>query len=199
MIITPLVTATPELKLMLLRSLHGQVVREGLVWQLEPLGPSEQAFLIESPEPFAHLILAAGRYRVSVSWQGAVHPLGELTLATHTCTDVAYLLPETLRAGDDYFFEYEAAQWFACRSQERELQSAHGFATLPLRDPNQTPAGEQGIQLKSHPLLRDAVQFDGVPPDSRPEPSQNRVALQLTLAQRLAATPSFLPAPSLVR
>lgn len=199
MIITPITTAVPELKLMLLQSLHGRVVRTGLVWRVSTIGASVPAQTWHSDQAFATFTLPAGRYAITVEFQGSEHRLGELELAARTCTDVAYYLPASVRVTDDYFFEYDPNQWFACRAQERELQSAHGFATLPLRDPNQAPTGEQGIQLKSHPLLRDAVQFDGVPPDIRPEPSQNRVALQLTLSQRLAATPSFLPAPTLTR
>lgn len=199
MIITPTSNPNPTLKLMLLQSVHGRVVRDGLRWQVVALAPvaSNQAWLSELAFPLFELSI--GRYAVTVTYAGSEYRLGEVELASRTCTDVAFYLPAEARVSDDYFFDYDAGQWFACRSQERELQSVHGFATLPLRDPNQTPTGEQGIQLMSHPLLRDAVQFDGLPPDIRPEPSQNRVALELTLAQRLAATPSFLPAPTPTR
>ena len=188
-----------ELKVMLLSSVNGLAVRQGLTWQLRPVSNSNNPML-ETDQAIGFFSMTEGEYAIAALYQGELLELGQVMLLKNTRTDIVFILADgAIRSSEDYFFEYDAKEWFACRQQERELQSVHGFATLPLRDPSMQMQGDYGSQLQAHPLLRDAVQFDGVPPSIRPDPSENKEALQLTLAQRLAAAPNAAPTPAPVR
>ena len=188
--------ANAILRLALMKSLDGELIHEGIVWWLKPNEASLAP--IEIAEAVACVTVTPGDYSLSLRYQGEDLALGQVTLAGFTEYDAVFVLPQILVTNpDEYYFDYDQAQWFACRSQERELQTAHGFPTLPLRDPNLQLLGEQSMNLKTHPLLRDAVQFDGVPPEIRPDPSQNKEALQLTLAQRLQAQATPMITPSM--
>jgi hypothetical protein len=184
------------LRLALMHSLDGELIHEGVSWRLIPKLASMAS--IHIPEAIACVTVAPGEYSLSLTYQEEALELGSLSLSSFTETDAVFVLPEVLvTEANEYYVDYDQALGFACRSQERELQTAHGFATLPLRDPQLRIQGEQSMTLKSHPLLRDAVQFDGVPPEIRPDPSQNKEALQLTLTQRLQAQATPLITPSM--
>ena len=188
-----------ELKVMLLSSISGLAIRQGLCWQLHAVSKPDKV-VAEKSEPIPLFSITEGEYTILAVYQDSLLMLGSVKLAKNTRTDMVFMLVDGLiQSSEDYFCEYDAKEWFACRQQERELQSTHGFATLPLRDPSTHMQGDYGSQLQAHPLLRDAVQFDGVPPSIRPDPSENKEALQLTLAQRLMQTPNATPTPAPTR
>ncbi|OGO90756.1 MAG: hypothetical protein A3F10_06710 [Coxiella sp. RIFCSPHIGHO2_12_FULL_42_15] len=187
-----------ELKLTLLSSISGFVVREHLQWQLQSFSSTKKMDI--SDDPIVLFSVTEGEYSIVALYQGERFEFGAVSLAKNTRTDMVFILANgAVRSSEDYFSDYDALVDFSRRQQERELQSKFGFATLPLRNPHHQIQGDYGSQIMAHPLLQDSTQFDGVPPDIRPDASENTQALQLTLAQRLAAAPGPTTTPSLTR
>jgi len=185
------------LKLTGLASLQGQVIQHGLQWQLHRISDRpEQEKIVISEEAQALFTVTADLYHIYAIYRGETIDCGEVQLAQNTLTDAIFVF-EHIDVDGDFFAEFSNVQDFNRRVSEREQQlDKYGAATLPLRDPNlNLPPGENSIP--AHPLLKDSVQFDGVPPDVRPEPSQNEMALQLTLAAQNNLTTA--PTPSLNR
>lgn len=186
-------TLSAELRLTLLASRQGHVVREDLLWRLQSV--SNSAELHESSEAQPLFSVTAGKYKIAVKYQDNLIELGEVELKQNTRTDCVFILNNEQK-GDEYYAEIDPADDFNRRQQERDLQSEHGHATLPLRDPNLEIQGDYGSQVMAHPLLAESAQFDGVPPDMRPDPAENEAAMQLTLAAQLTNQPNATSTPS---
>lgn len=187
-----------QLKLTLLASINGLVIREDLQWQLCSLASNK---IHTSDHGIALFSVAEGEYIISATYQSETLDFGQVKLLKNTRTDMVFILSKrTVTTSDDYFSDYDPIEDHARRQQERNLQSdRHGFAEMPLRQVDNQSQGELGSGYPPHPLLTDAKQFDGVPPNIRPDPSENTEALQLTLAHKLAAAPSAATTPSLSR
>lgn len=187
-----------QLKLTLLASINGLVIRNDLQWQLRAMAVDK---VHSSDEAIALFSVPAGEYIIFATYQGEDLDFGEVKLSKNTRTDIVFILEKrAVGSSDDYFSDYNKVVDHARRQQERNLQSdRHGFAEMPLRQVDNQPQGEMGTGYPPHPLLMESKQFDGVPPDIRPDPSENTEALQLTLANKLAAAPAAATTPSLTR
>lgn len=191
-----------QIRLTALASLQGNVIRQDLQWQLKAttsLNADQQPKILISEEPQPLFTVTAGVYQISIIYRGNNFDLGEVQLKQNTHTDTVFVLEAiAIETSDDYFADFTSEKDFLRRATERDEQSIYGGATLPLRDPNlELPPGDNGIP--AHPLLKNSVQFDGVPPDFRPDPNQNAAALQLTYAAQLQNNPGATPSPTLSR
>lgn len=183
-----------ELKLTLLASRQGRIVHDTISWCITNIS-NNKTEVHDSTLAQPLFSLTSGKYKLQVKHQENLIELGEFDLKQNTRTDLVFIL-NTDQVGDEYFSEYDAIEDFNRRQQERDSQAEHGFATLPLRDPAQQIDGDYGSQIMAHPLLAESAQFDGVPPDMRPDPAENEAALQLTLAAQLTNQPSAHAAPT---
>lgn len=183
-----------KLKLTALSSHDGRVIRHEIQWQLES-ADSEQSH--DNPNAQAEFVVTEGSYRIFVHYREEKLDLGLIELQKNTLTDAIFILNNgEFVSGGDYFSDYDAQVDFIRRSTERELQSEHGSASMPLRDPDSNIQGEMGAQVMAHPLLADKAQFDGVPPDMRPDPSENKEAVELTLSAQLTNAPGMTSSPT---
>lgn len=188
-----------ELKLALLSSISGLIVHDALQWHLRSLAENKEK-THNFDEAMAFFAVEEGEYAISATYLGETLEFGTINLVKNTRTDMLFIFANSeWHDSEDYFSDYDASLDFPRRQRERDLQSKFGFSTLPLRNPNNSIQGEYGSQIMAHPLLKDSVQFDGIPPEIRPDPSENREALQLTLAQRLSAAPGAAATPTLIR
>ncbi len=174
-----------ELKLTALSSRQGKVIHDNISWCLLRMS-KEQADLIKSKDPQPVFGVTEGKYQIQVIYKDETFDLGQVELKQNTRTDAVFILNSgDINNDGEYFSEIDPVDDFARRQQEREHQSEHGAATLPLRDPSSKIEGNYGQEILAHPLLANSAQFDGVPPDMRPDPAENEAAMQLTLAAQL--------------
>lgn len=164
-----------RVKLTVLATRSGGVIRSGLVWRLKG---SNQEYTSQAAQPI--LDIPAGEYMISLTYTGKIHELSTVTVAKNTLTDLLFTLAD---AGeyqpDGYHAEFDATQNFERRLSDRQDQERFGHAELPLHDPN-VPKGDQGVHFQDHPLLNTA-QFDGMEAKVNPQPSENEEASEKTL------------------
>ena len=141
----------------------------------------------------------AGKYLLKVYYNGTLRCQDMIELVQNALHNLVYVIGGLDDAQVEYFADYDPNADWQRRQQERESQRFIASAAWPLRDPDSRPQGEMGVQIMAHPLLSKSVQFDGVPPEFRPDPSENTAALRLSLENQLQnnpqAQPSVLPKP----
>lgn len=191
-----------RLKLTALASQSGSVIYSGLTWKISRVNQSQllESHVSEEAQPVFNV--TEGDYTLQVSYQNEIYDLGGVYLEKNTETDMVVILAQGMTGtGDDYFSDFNAERDFHRRQQERNQQTdLYGAPTAPLREPNpDSLRGEMGTSIMSHPKLRDSAQFDGVPPNFRPDPSENESAARLTyekqLQLQLGANAAPTPAP----
>lgn len=181
-----------KVKLTATSSKEGRILREGCSWELRSLD-KDQLYTMEAAQH--SMIVPAGTYAIHFIRDSSDNYgcLAQVKLEQNTSTDSVFIFEDS-RVDDDYVADYDAKDDFSRRQQERDAQSLYGGATLPLRDPT-APSGDMGVQFMAHPLLQ-TTQFDGVPPEMRADPHENRDALQLTMENKLSAKASPTISPS---
>lgn len=141
----------------------------------------------------------AGKYSLKVYFRESLRCQDAIELVQNASHDCVYVIAGLDDDSAEYFADYNQDADWQRRQQERESQRSIASAAWPLRDPNTMPQGEMGVQIMAHPLLSKSAQFDGVPPEFRPDPSENTAALRLSLENQLQnnpqAQPGALPKP----
>jgi hypothetical protein len=192
-----------QIKLTAVHSGHGGVIRENLRWTLTPINTGPNLVSHQSHQAQINFTVIPGTYQIFALYQENEIDCGQEQLLGNTAIDLVFILnPSDLfhperqySAKTDPFFEYDR------RKADRESELKHGGMATPLKDPSYKP--EMGSQLSRHPLL-DHAQFDGIPPQITPDPTENEEAsnkAELQLQQQLQhqqaaqATPSVTPSP----
>lgn len=186
-----------ELKLSAILNPQSPVIRSDLCWYLQKVDEVKsepKQYTCEQAQAFFSVV--EGEYQLTACYREKQYKLGLVSLARNTLTDKIFILEDfAAEMMPEYFVDYSVEEDFARRCHEREEQLArYGAASFPLRDPRSQESGELGVQILAHPLFAQAKQLDGIPPEMSPDPSENREALQLTLAA--AATPTAAPGMS---
>jgi hypothetical protein len=180
---------------------YGGVVRNGLVWRLTPV--DNVTSLYESEEAQLILQVIPGRYQIHAIYQNREIDCSIEDFQQNTAQDLVFILnsddlfasEKQYSAETDPFLEYDR------RRADREFEIRLGEIITPVKDPYHKP--EMGSQFASHPLLNNA-QFDGLPPQITPDPTENEDASkkaelqlqqQLQLQQAAQATPTRSPSP----
>lgn len=178
-----------EIKLTAIMAAHGGVVYDSIGWELHDTDEKKpNHILYKSDDSQAALLVKPGQYRIFIRYAGETLDCGIEELEKNTSTDRVYLLnddglfDETKQysAETDAFLEYER------RKEDRKTEVTLGSIDTPLKDPYYKPEGSSS--LSAHPLLSQKAQFDGMPPEITPEPTENNEAAnknELTLQNEL--------------
>lgn len=200
-------TGSPSaaVKLTAIHSAHGGVVRETISWDLIALDasgePSERRYDSNDAQP--DLMVHPGKYSIVITYKEDKTDCGEYEFLANTASDLVFLLNDNglfdsgkeYNAETDPFFEHDR------RRDDREHEIDLGEIVTPLKDPNKKP--ESGTNLSAHPLLSEQAQFDGMPPEITPDPTENEEAgnkaelkLQQQLQQQNTAQATHTSTPS---
>jgi len=194
-----------HLKLAAIHTRHGNVIREGLVWQLKPAKKNSPAeiFISEEAQPLFQII--EGKYSLSVLHDQKTIKLGEIYLEKNTLTDLIFLLHAQGRddPNEEYFIsdEIDTASEYERRQLERKGERQFGATDNPLHHPSQfQQSGELASAMntiQAHPLLANKTQFDGIADNLRDDPRTNEEAIEKTLTlayqKQLQAQPGMTP------
>lgn len=195
-----------QIKLTAIHSGHGGLVHEGLNWKLTPVNEQNdpKSPLYQSDEAQPELTVIPGKYEITATYKQKKIDYGQEELSKNTAKDLVFILNSSdlfdsekqYSAETDPFLEYER------RKADRESEYPLGNTVTPIKDPYHKP--EMGSQLAAHPLLSAQAQFDGMPPEITPDPTENEEAsnkAELQLQNQLQnqntaqATPSATPSP----
>ena len=192
-----------QVKLTAIRSSHGGVLHEDLGWKLVSVDKQANPAIYQSDQPQVELTTIPGAYQVFALYKQNEIDCGQTELNGNTAVDLVFILNDDdlfnsekqYSAETNPFFEYDR------RRADRGFELPLGEMATPVKDPYHKP--EMGSQLSAHPLL-DNAQFDGIPPQITPDPTENEEAsnkAELQLQQQLQhqqaaqATPSITPSP----
>lgn len=195
-----------QVKLTAIHSGHGGLVHDSLSWKLSPVDEenSSKTPLYQSDQPQSELTLIPGKYQITAIYKTEEIDFGQEELLKNTSKDLVFILNDNdlfdsekqYSAETDPFLEYER------RKADRDSEYPLGEMVTPIKDPYHKP--EMGSQLSAHPLLSAQAQFDGMPPEITPDPTENEEAsnkAELQLQNQLQnqntaqATPSATPSP----
>jgi len=196
-----------QLKPAAIHARHGNVIREGLMWQLKPLsskGNQPEVHVSEEAQPLFQVI--EGKYELIVSHNQKEFDLGELYLEKNTLMDLVFLLhtKDRIDPEAEYFIdddEINAVSEHERRKLERKGERKFGATGNPLHRPDQKQqSGELASAMhaiQAHPLLATKTQFDGIADNLRDDPHTNEEAiaktLELAYQKQLEAQPGFNP------
>jgi hypothetical protein len=201
-------TGSPSasVKLTAIRSGHGGLAHESLSWRLVPVEPegASNKNLYQSDEPQAELTVIPGKYRIFAIHKQQEIDYGEEDLEKNTARDLVYILndDDLFDSETQYSAETDPHSEYERRKADRESEYPLGDMITPIKDPNRK--SEMGSSLAAHPLLSEQAQFDGMPPEVNPDPTENEEAankaelqLQNELQHQNAAqaSPSSSPSP----
>jgi hypothetical protein len=198
-------TGSPSAQITLtaIHSGHGGVVREDLTWRLAATDKQAQTPLYQVDNAQIELTVIPGTYQLFAVYKKSDIDYGQVELKKNTAVNLVFILNDNdlfnsekqYDAKTDAFLEYDR------RRADRGFELPLGEMATPVKDPYHKP--EMGSQLSAHPLL-DNAQFDGIPPQITPDPTENEEAsnkAELQLQQQLQhqqaaqATPSVTPSP----
>lgn len=199
-----------QLRLTAIRTRHGNVIREGLVWQLKAKKREKSYESLEAQPLFQ---VPGGKYHIEGTLHETYFSVGAINLERNTRTDLVLFIAQNRLPGDydpdeEFFIKREEMSEFTDterRKLNRKAQRSYGAASGPLHhfDAKMEHSGELGNTMKNlhaHPLLANKTQFDGVPDDLRldnPAFNEEGIAntIELTLQKHLANQPGFTPGP----
>jgi hypothetical protein len=203
--VTSYSTGSPsaQVKLTAIHSGHGGVVHNELRWKLVPADEKGQATIYQSDIAQPTLTVIPCSYKIYAVFQGNEISCGEEKLDKNTYSDLVFILntSDLFNSEKQYSAETDPLLEYDRRRADREFELPLGEIVTPVKDPYHKP--EMGSQFASHPLLNNA-QFDGMPPQITPDPTENEEASQkaelqlqqqLQLQQAAQATPSVSPSP----
>lgn len=192
-----------QAKLTSIHSNHGGVVQDGLTWRLTPIDKTNAKDIYQSDLAQPILTVIPGNYRIEAIYQNNAIDCGIEKLERNTYSDLVFILntSDLFEANKQYSAEIDAFLEYDRRRADREFEIRLGEIVTPVKDPHHK--SQMGSRLAAHPLL-DRAQFDGLPPQITPDPTENEEASkkaelqlqqQLQLQQAAQATPSVSPSP----
>ena len=193
-----------------------QAVRQNLVWDIRAIEAFSQhtAYPTTDHSTQAQPIfnLCPGVYTLEVSCDLGEHTVENVVLHPGAVIDeVVYFGKVGMDDGEESFDlsddqAFDASSEYLRRLDEREGQRAFGTNADALRNPDILPPAEPGHEydqsveansnFKSHPLLAQAQQFDGISRNMNADTSRSQHAAEAQLQPDLApgAQPTASPA-----
>lgn len=179
-----------QIKLTAIRAGHGGLIHDGLAWKLTPTQGAEgiQQPVYHSDDAQAELTIVPGEYQIHATYQQKEIDCGAESFEKNTAKDLVFVLntEDFFDADRQYSAETDSFLEYDRRRADREFEIPLGEIVTPVKDPNKKSG--LGSQIAAHPLLSQEAQFDGMPPEITPDPTENEEATQkaeLQLQQQL--------------